>query len=142
MGPLVLGRGVVPPLTFRAGERDDVAHGLLRDLRHHPRPHRPPPLPNRKPQLLVHRHRLDQLDRHRHVVPRHHHLHPTRQRAHPRHVRRPKIKLRPIPVEKRRVPPPPPLRPHVPLPLQPHVRPNTPRLTQTPTPHTPNPSHL
>src|SRR5215467_13294495 len=50
---------------------------------HHPRPHRPPPLPNRKPQLLVHRHRLDQLDRHRHVVPRHHHLHPARQRAHP-----------------------------------------------------------
>src|SRR5262249_12997412 len=92
-------------------------HGLLRDLRDHARPHRPPPLPDREPQLLLHRDRHDQLDRHRHVVPRHHHLHPTGQRAHPRHVRRPKVKLRPVPVEVRRVPPPPLLPQHVHVPL-------------------------
>src|SRR5262249_30313482 len=109
----ILGRRVVPPLARRARERDDVAHRLLHDLRHDARSHRPPPLPDREPQLLLHRDRHDQLDRHRHVVPRHHHLHPTGQRAHPRHVRRPKVKLRPVPVEVRRVPPPLFLRQHV-----------------------------
>src|SRR4029453_13708532 len=72
-----------------------------------------PPLPKPKPQLLLHPDRLDQLDRHRHVVPRHHHLPPPGQRAHPRHVRRPEVKLRPIPVEERRVPPPLVLAQHV-----------------------------
>src|SRR2546427_2466544 len=33
MRPPVLGRGVVPPLALGAGERNDVAHRLLRDLR-------------------------------------------------------------------------------------------------------------
>src|SRR5687768_3563617 len=108
MRPLVLRERVVPSLTGATRERDDVAHDLGLDLRDHACPHRPAPLAYREPQLLLHRDRRDQLDRHRHVVPRHHHLHPRRQRAHPRHVRRPKIKLRPIPVEKRRVPPPPP----------------------------------
>src|SRR5262249_54730514 len=108
----------------------DGDHLLLRDLRHHPRPHRPPPLPNRKPQLLVHRHRRDHLDRHRHVVPRHHHLHPAGQRAHPRHVRRPKVKLRPVPVEKRRVPPPLLLRQDIHLRLELLVRRDRPRLRQ------------
>src|SRR5438093_8778457 len=96
-------------------------HPLLRDLRGDAGAHRPPPLPDRKPQLLLHRHRRDQLDRHRHVVPRHHHLHPPRQRHHPPHVRPPSIELRPVPVEKRRLPPPPPPPPHppfrLPLPL-------------------------
>src|SRR5438445_2960897 len=105
-------------------------HALLRDLRDDAGPHRPPPLPDRKPQLLLHRHRRDQLDRHRHVVPRHHHLHPRRQRHHPRHVRRPEIKLRPVPVEKRRVPPPLLLRQHVYLRLAPLVRRDRPRLRQ------------
>src|SRR2546426_404074 len=95
-----------------------VTMSLLRDLRDDAGAHRAPPLADREPQLRVHRHRLDQLDRHRHVVPRHHHLHPARQRAHPRHVRRPKIKLRPVPVEERRVPPPPGPAPHIHLPLQ------------------------
>src|SRR2546422_1981804 len=81
-------------------------HTLLRDLRDDAGTHRPPPLPDRKPQLLLHRHRRDQVDRHRHVVPRHHHLHPPRQRHHPRHVRPPNIELRPAPGEKRRGPPP------------------------------------
>src|SRR2546422_6827792 len=92
-------------------------HTLLRDLRDDAGTHRPPPLPDRKPQLLLHRHRRDQVDRHRHVVPRHHHLPPRRQRHHPRHVRRPKIELRPVPVEKRRGPPPPP--PAQPIPPRP-----------------------
>src|SRR5262249_46129039 len=47
------------------------------------------------------------------LTPRIHPPPPRRQRAHPRHVRRPKIKPRPIPVEKRRVPPPLLLRQHV-----------------------------
>src|SRR6266540_2997401 len=130
MRPLVLGRRVVPPLTFRAGERDDVAHRLLRDLRDDAGAHRAPPFADREPQLLLHRHRLDQLDRHRHVVPRHHHLHPRRQRAHPRHVRRPKIKLRPVSVEERRVPPPFVLPQHVHLRLELLVRLDRPRLRQ------------
>src|SRR2546425_621480 len=103
---------------------------LLRDLRDATRPHPPPPLPDREPQLLLHRDRHDQLDRHRHVVPRHHHLHPLGQRAHPRHVRRPKVKLRPIPVEKRRVPPPLFLRQHVHLRLELLVRLDRARLGQ------------
>src|SRR5438552_4092033 len=89
-----------------------------------------PPLPDRKPQLLLHRHRRDQVDRHRHVVPRHHHLHPRRQRHHPRHVRRPKIELRPVPVEKRRVPPPLLLGQHIHLGLAPLVRGDGPRLRE------------
>src|SRR5215831_5857545 len=103
---------------------------LVRDLRDDARSHRPPTLPDREPQLLLHRDRRDQLDRHRHVVPRHHHLHPARQRAHPRHVRRPKIKLRPVPVEKRRVPPPLLLRQHVHFRLASLVRRDRPRLRQ------------
>src|SRR5438128_5418947 len=47
-------------------------HALLRDLRDDAGPHRPPPLPDRKPQLLLHPHRRDQLDPHRPLVPRQH----------------------------------------------------------------------
>src|SRR5437870_3412215 len=130
MGALVLRRRVVPPLARRARASDDLAHRLLRDLRDDAGTHRPPPLPDRKPQLLLHRHRRDQVDRHRHVVPRHHHLHPRRQRHHPRHVRRPKIELRPVPVEKRRVPPPLLLGQHIHLGLAPLVRGDGPRLRE------------
>src|ERR1700693_1794198 len=104
---------------------------LLRDLRDDAGAHGAPALADREPQLLLHRHRLDQLDRHRHVVPRHHHLHPRRQRAHPRHVRRPKVELRPVPVEKRRVPPPLVLPQHVHLRLELLVPLDRPRLGQT-----------
>src|SRR5207249_952276 len=108
---------LTPPVTSLVPRhncgRYPLKHGVCRP---------PPPLPDRKPQLLLHRHRRDQLDRHRHVVPRHHHLHPRRQRHHPRHVRRPEVELRPIPVEERRVPPPPLLRPHVHLPPELPVR--------------------
>src|SRR6266536_3462914 len=84
------------------------------DLGDHSRPHRPPALPDREPQPVFHRDRRDQLHLHPvHVVPRHHHLPPRRQVRHPRHVRGPKVELRPIPVEERRVPAPLLLRQHV-----------------------------
>src|SRR2546425_6256865 len=71
---------------------------------------------------LVHRDRRDQVPRDRHVAPRHPHPPPRRQGHHPRHVRRPEVELRPIPVEKRRVPPPLLLRQHVHLGLELRVR--------------------
>src|SRR5438034_4986119 len=75
--------------------------------------HRPPAFPDREPQAALHRDRRDQLHLHVHVVPRHHHLPSRRQVRHPRHVRGPKVELRPIPIEKRRVPAPLLLRQHV-----------------------------
>src|SRR2546427_434916 len=51
-------------------------------------------------------------------------------RHHPRHVRRPKIELRPVPVEKRRVPPPLLLGQHIHLGLAPLVRGDGPRLRE------------
>src|SRR5205809_5709563 len=82
-------------------------HRLLRDLRDDAGTHRPPPLPDRKPQLLLHRHRRDQVDRHRHVVPRHHHLPPPPPPPPPPPAPPPHLHLRPLPAPKRRVPPPP-----------------------------------
>src|SRR3989442_7000332 len=105
-------------------------HTLLRDLRDDAGTHRPPPLPDRKPQLLRHRPRRDEVPRHRHFAPRHPHPPPRRQRHHPRHVRRPKIELRPVPVEKRRVPPPLLLGQHIHLGLAPLVRGDGPRLRE------------
>src|SRR5574340_473183 len=78
---------------------------LLNDLRHHPRTDRAPALADRKAQPLLHRDRRNQRHRHPDVVPRHHHLGARRQLHAPRHVRRAEIKLRPIPVEERRVAP-------------------------------------
>ena len=63
-----------------------------------------------------------------HVVARHHHLHTLRQLRRPRHVRRPEEELRPIPVEKRRVPPALLLGQDVRLRLELHVRRDRPRL--------------
>src|SRR5256712_4739799 len=103
-------------------------HSLLRDLRDDAGPHRPPPLPDRKPQLLLHRHRRDQLDRHRHVVPRHHHLHPRPPRHPPPHLPPPEIKFRPGPLEKPRSPPPPPPTPPLAPPPAPPFLPATPPL--------------
>src|SRR5207248_9840375 len=48
----------------------------------------------------------DRLVRQRGVAARPHPPRRRRQRAHPRHVRRPEVALRPVPVEVRRVPPP------------------------------------
>src|SRR6266568_3307325 len=85
---------------------------------------------DREAQAFFHRDRRDQLDRHLGVVPRHHHLHPRRQLHRPRHVRRPQVKLRPIALEKRRVPPPLLLRQHVHLSVKRRVRRDRPRLRQ------------
>src|SRR5439155_1439808 len=71
-----------------------------------------------------------QLELHLRVVPRHHHLPPRRQLHRPRHIRRPQVKLRPIPLEKRRVPPPLLLRQHVHLALKLRVRRDALRLRQ------------
>src|SRR5438874_12320165 len=91
---------------------------------------RAPAFPDREPQLLLHRNRRDQLDRHLRVVPRHHHLHPRRELHRPRHIRRPQIKLRPIPLEKGRVPAPLILRQHVHFTLKLRVRRDALRLRQ------------
>src|SRR5439155_19214475 len=58
-----------------------------------------------KAQAFLHRHWRDQLNHQLHVVPRHHHLRPRGKLRHSRHVRRPQIKLRPVALEKWRVPP-------------------------------------
>src|SRR5438128_8582166 len=104
MGALVLRRRVVPPLARRARESDDLAHRLLRDLRDDAGTHRPPPLPDRKPQFLLHRHRRDQVDRHRHVVPPHHHLHPRPPPHHPPPLPPPQLHFRPLPVQTPQLP--------------------------------------
>src|SRR3989454_5466847 len=92
--------------------------------------HRPPAFPDRKPQPLFQRHRRDQRNLHRDVVPRHHQLHPVWQLDVARHVRRPKVELRPVPREERRVPPALFLGQHVHLCLELRVRPDTPPLRQ------------
>src|SRR3989454_5966317 len=96
-------------------------------------------LADREAQLLLHRDRRDQLDRHLRVAPRHHHLPPRRQLHRPGHVRGPEIKLRPVPLEERRVPPPLLLRQHVHLALELRVRRDRPRLRQHPPPLPPVP---
>src|SRR5712691_9651778 len=107
-----------------------IASALLQDLGGHAGADGAAAFADRKPQLLLHRDRRDQLDRHLRVVPRHHHLHPRRQLHRPRHVRRPQVKLRPIPLEKRRVPTPLLLRQHVHFALKLRVRRDAPRLRQ------------
>src|SRR5437016_8203356 len=104
MRALVLRGRVVPPLARGAREGDDLPHRLLRDLRDDAGPHRPPPLPDRKPQLLLHRHRRDQLDRPRHVVPPPPHLPPPPPPPPPP----------PLPRPAPTFPPPPPPTPPVP----------------------------
>src|SRR5438309_9398177 len=108
---------------------------LLQDLGDHAGAHGAAALADREAQLLLHRDRRDQLDRHLRVVPRHHHLHAPRQLHRPRYVRRPDIKLRPVPLEERRVPPPLLLPPH------PHLAPHPPlpRARLPPRPHPPPP---
>src|SRR5512146_893537 len=108
----------------------DSRQRLFLDLRDDASAHRPPALADREAQPLFHRDRRDQLDRHLRVVSRHHHLHPRRQLHVPRHVRRPEVKLRPVPLEKRRVPPALFLRQHVHLRVERRVRRDRPRLRQ------------
>src|SRR6266496_2791873 len=83
---------------------------------------------DRETQALLHRDGRDQVDLQRHRVPGHHHLHPLRQLRRPRHVRRPEDKLRPVPVEERRVTAPLLLRQDVGLSRELHVRRDRSRL--------------
>src|SRR5512140_3641978 len=106
------------------------ANRLLDDLGDDAGAHGPAAFANREPQPLFHRNRRNQLHRQRHVVPRHHHLRPRRQRHVPRHVRRPEVKLRPVPRKERRVPPTLFLRQDVHLAAELGVRRNAPRLGQ------------
>src|SRR2546422_1680685 len=115
-----------------------IASALLQDLGGHAGADGAAAFADRKPQLLLHRDRRDQLDRHLRIVSRHHHLHPRRQLHRPRHVRRPQVKLRPIPLEKRRVPPPPPPPPPRHLPPQTPLPPDA----TSPRPHPPPPPPL
>src|ERR1019366_854786 len=80
-------------------------HKLLDNLRDGASADRVAAFADREAQPLLQRHRRDQANFRRHVVSRHHHLHPCRQLHVPGHVRRPKIKLRPVSGEERRVPP-------------------------------------
>src|SRR5947199_1344417 len=84
-----------------------VPRFLLQDLGDHAGAHGAAALADREAQLLLHRDRRDQLDRHLRVVPRHHHLHPRPPLHRPRHVRRPATTLPPLPPADRRVRPPP-----------------------------------
>src|SRR6266581_5589136 len=79
---------------------------LLEDLDDAAGADRAATLPDREPQPLRHRDRLDQPHRHLRIIPRHRHLRPLRQHNLPRHIRRTEIKLRPVIIEKRRMPPP------------------------------------
>src|SRR2546427_3378199 len=115
-----------------------IGSSSLQDLGHHAGADGAAALADREAQPLLHRNRRDQLDRHLRVVPRHHHLHPRRQLHRPRHIRRPEIKLRPIPLEERRVPPPPFLRQDVHLALKLGVR----RDPARPGQHHPPPASL
>src|SRR2546423_3307629 len=96
-----------------------VGRWLLQNLRDHPRPHRAAALADREAQLLLHRDRRDQLDRHLRVVPRHHHLHPPPPLPPPPPPPRPPVELRPAPPRKPRGAPPPPPPPPLPPPPPP-----------------------
>src|ERR1035437_6143673 len=130
------------------------ASPLLYDLGYGTGAHRAAALANREAQPFVHGHRRDQLHLQVHVVARHHHLRALRQLRHPRHVRRPEVELRPVPLEERRVPPSLFLAQHVHLSLERRVRcdrsrlgdhlpacplpaPSSPSLPPAPPPHPP-----
>src|SRR3982074_677367 len=58
-----------------------------------------------EPQSVLHRNRADQLDVNLDVVPGHDHLRARGQLDRSRHIRRAEVKLRPVPLEERRVSP-------------------------------------
>src|SRR5690606_3830601 len=102
----------------------------LDDLRHHAGADRSSALADRKPQPFLHRDRRNQLHRHLDVVAGHHHLRALRQLDRARHVRRPKIKLRLVTLEERRVTATLLLRQNVHLTLELRVRRDRTRLRQ------------
>src|SRR6266699_3666174 len=82
-----------------------ILSSLCNDVRNGARAYRPATLADSEPQTLVHGHRRNQLDHQRNIVARHHHLSALGQLRHSRHIRRAEVELRPISLEKRRVPP-------------------------------------
>src|SRR5262249_28537247 len=94
------GAGPTEQRTPRGGPAD-----LFQNFRHRACADRAAAFANREARALLERHRRDQFAGDGRVVARHHHLHTLGQLQHPRHVRRPDVELRPIAVEKRRVPP-------------------------------------
>src|SRR5687767_7369325 len=76
---------------------------LLDDLRDHAPADRPTALANCEAKSLVHRDRLDHLDRHLDVVARHDHLGPLGQVRDAGHVGGAEVELRPVAVEERGV---------------------------------------
>src|SRR5258705_7083083 len=77
---------------------------LLQNLRYDTGTHSTTALTNGEAELLFHRDRGDQLDRHLRVVARHHHLHTTRQLHISRDVGGAEVELRPVAFEERGVP--------------------------------------
>src|SRR5205807_676056 len=121
----VLGREVVPAFAHGAFH-DDVfprhCSALLQDLGDHAGAHRAAAFADREPQLLLHRNRRDQLDRHLRVVPLHHRL--------PTHPHPP-----PPPLLSRPNPPHPPSPPPLPLPpVDPPLPHRPPPLVRNPSP--------
>src|SRR5712691_74275 len=77
----------------------------LQDLRYDSGAHGLAAFADGEAQTLLHRDRRDQGHDHLHVIARHHHLGALRQLDRPRDIGGPEVKLRPVTVEKRRVPP-------------------------------------
>src|SRR6266853_1169796 len=124
-------RGLRPPSCTPRGYHNPVPlQPLLQDLGDDAGADGLAALAHRKAQALIHRDRLDQRHHHLDVVARHHHLGAIGQLHRPRHIGRAKVKLRPVPVEKRRVPPALFLAQHVHLALKLRVRRDRPRLGQ------------
>src|SRR6266478_7253162 len=130
----IFGGRVIPVFAIVALQRDDFAHKpsskLLDNLRDGACADRVAAFADREPQPLLQRHRRDQTYLRRHVVPRHHHFHSRRQLHISRHVRRPKVKLRSVPREERRVSTPFFLRQYVRFRLELRVRRDRRRLAQ------------
>src|ERR1700681_848448 len=85
----------------------------LQNLRHGSRADGSSAFADGEPQSLVHGDGGDQLHFQVHVIARHHHLHALRQLRPSGYVRGPEVKLRPVSLEERSVPPPLFLRQHV-----------------------------
>src|SRR6266496_156077 len=101
---------------------------LLEDLDDAAGTHGAATLTDREPQPLGHRDRGDQPHGHLGVIPRHRHLGPLRQGDLTGDVGGPEVKLRPIVIEERRVPPPLLPRQHIHLRAELSMRRDRPRL--------------
>src|SRR3990172_2261835 len=134
--PAVFCSLIIPILTITACHSNYLTHiyflclFLFYNLTYNSGPYCPTTFPHCKPQSLFHRYRGYQIRLHRNIIPGHHHLYTLRQLAHPCHIRCPEIKLRPVTIEKRRVPPALLLSQYIYLSLKLRVRCYTPGLSQ------------